>query len=165
MQFDPESLPVPDLGLCCFNCHYQLTGLMVHRCPECGRAFSMDEHIPTGDWPTVMVEGEPVYASESVLEILRAAQIPNLQVKHDSMSIYGLSRELSGPARLSVARELYWDAVHLLTRHARGEPLDLPPPGDEADWACKACGESNPGNFEVCWQCNGDRPAAEARSD
>lgn len=158
MQFDPESLPVPDLGLRCLDCHYELTGLMTHRCPECGRNFTMDEHIPTGDWPTVMVDGEAVYVSDPVLEILRAAQIPNLPVKQNSMTTYAVSRELSGVARLGVLRESYWDAVHLLTRFARGEPLDLPPPCSDVNWSCKACGESNPGNFELCWQCNADRP-------
>ena len=29
---------------------------------------------------------------------------------------------------------------------------------DEADWLCAACAEPNPGNFELCWNCNSPRP-------
>ena len=158
MHFDPEALPVPDLGLRCLECQYQLTGLMSHRCPECGRPFTMDEHIPAGDWPIVRVEGKVVLVTDAVMDIMWAAQIPNLPVTQNAMSLYGLSKELAGPPQLSVARASYWDTVHLLTRHARGEALDLQPPVDAADWTCTTCNESNPGNFEVCWQCNDNRP-------
>lgn len=24
---------------------------------------------------------------------------------------------------------------------------------DGLDWACHECNETNPGNFEICWQC------------
>jgi hypothetical protein len=27
-----------------------------------------------------------------------------------------------------------------------------------ADWACPACSEKNPSNFELCWNCNSPRP-------
>ncbi len=26
------------------------------------------------------------------------------------------------------------------------------------DWFCSACGEKNPGNFQVCWQCGAAAP-------
>ena len=26
-------------------------------------------------------------------------------------------------------------------------------PGERDDWWCRACGESNPAAFDVCWQC------------
>ena len=28
-----------------------------------------------------------------------------------------------------------------------------------ADWTCGDCGESNGGSFELCWSCQGRRPA------
>jgi len=27
-----------------------------------------------------------------------------------------------------------------------------------ADWTCPSCSEKNPGNFELCWNCNAPRP-------
>ena len=27
-----------------------------------------------------------------------------------------------------------------------------------ADWFCSVCGEQNPGNFQVCWQCGAAAP-------
>jgi len=27
----------------------------------------------------------------------------------------------------------------------------------EPAWICEACGEENPGNFAVCWQCAAER--------
>jgi Putative prokaryotic signal transducing protein len=29
--------------------------------------------------------------------------------------------------------------------------------GSLPEWSCKSCGETNPGNFEVCWQCGKER--------
>lgn len=34
---------------------------------------------------------------------------------------------------------------------AHNDPQSMPP------WLCKTCGESNDGNFELCWQCQ-DQP-------
>ncbi|MBK8266827.1 MAG: hypothetical protein IPK83_00330 [Planctomycetes bacterium] len=57
MEFDPNVLPVPDLGLCCMQCGYALRGLPSHRCPECGREFTLNEYIPRGDFPVVIRHG------------------------------------------------------------------------------------------------------------
>lgn len=35
-------------------------------------------------------------------------------------------------------------------------PIHTPP------WQCASCGESVEGQFDVCWQCGRDRPAAES---
>jgi len=160
MPFDPESLPVPDLGLQCLACQYRLTGLMVHRCPECGRPFTLDEHIPPGDWPILSVEGAAARATPEVLAIMRAAQIPIMPMTDMASALYGLSGDFSSVPRLAVARTAYWDAIHLILRHHQGESIDLPPPADDVDWTCAGCGEANPANFEVCWQCDGIRPAS-----
>lgn len=45
-------------------------------------------------------------------------------------------------------------------------PLDLAGPGDDPDgdalfeWDCPRCGESVPGNFGACWNCQTPRPQA-----
>ena len=159
MPFDPESLPVPDLGLRCLACQYQLTGLMVHRCPECGRAFTLEEHIPPGDWPIMIVDGQGVPATSDAIALLKAAKVPIFPFSSADTAPHGMSRHYGGTPDIRVARIAYWDAVHLITRHQRGEPIDLPPPAGDVEWTCAGCGEANPANFEVCWQCDGDRPS------
>jgi len=154
-NFDPESFPVPDLGLQCLGCQYRLTGLMQHRCPECGRPFTLDEHIPPGDWPPLIIDGEEVRATTDNCTLMQQVQIPIETAGDTTTALYGLSL---GRPRLAVARGSYWDAVHVLIQQKRGEAVDLPPVVDEADWTCPKCGETNPANFEVCWQCNDNRP-------
>ena len=39
-----EHPPIPpQWGLRCCHCEYELTGLTIHRCPECGKPFDVDE--------------------------------------------------------------------------------------------------------------------------
>ena len=33
------------------------------------------------------------------------------------------------------------------------------PPPAESDWKCAACGETIPGNFTSCWNCQAERPS------
>jgi hypothetical protein len=48
--------------------------------------------------------------------------------------------------------------------HSRARKLiemaNLPPPTFRDDWTCPACGEEVPGNFDCCWQCGAEHPAA-----
>jgi hypothetical protein len=36
---------IPDMGLFCPKCRYNLTGLVDRVCPECGRSFAISEFI------------------------------------------------------------------------------------------------------------------------
>lgn len=47
--------------------------------------------------------------------------------------------------------ERYDEAVALL------KPLNFNEAQDLADWNCAKCGESNPGSFEVCWNCESEK--------
>jgi hypothetical protein len=46
----------------------------------------------------------------------------------------------------------YEQAIALIK--ARHEEESQP----RADWKCPSCSEINPGNFEICWQCQTARP-------
>lgn len=165
MPFDPEALPVPDLGLCCRNCGYGLAGLPRHQCPECGRKFTMDEHIPPGDFPVVIFDGKELRNTPDVIDLLRRYQIPYLEILRPTEAIVGYGGPVLGPARIGVVRESYFEVIDLLRRRRHQAPLPPPPsPRGGADWCCPACGEENPGNFEVCWNC-GEAPAGGEPQD
>jgi hypothetical protein len=75
---------------------------------------------------------------------------------------------------LMLLQSRYAQRFARLARAAAGEPLVMPldppatpapPPEQEVvytgattPWHCGACGEENPGNFDVCWQCQSPRP-------
>lgn len=60
------------------------------------------------------------------------------------------------PALCVMEDEDYERATEILKSHVRAAEQ---PTG--ADWKCAACGEENPGTFEVCWSCGGGRPVAQ----
>ena len=88
-MFDPDALPMPDLGLRCLGCGYPLAYLTTHVCPECGRAVVMDEHIPDGAFPLLIADGAYVRASADLHELMRAYHIPvveQLDLLHPSVA-------------------------------------------------------------------------------
>lgn len=158
MSFDPESLPVPDLGLRCRKCGYGLAGLPRHQCPECGQTFTMDEMVPPGDFPIVIFDGNELRGQPEVLNLLRRYRIPFIEVLGPAEAMYGLVATLQGRSRIAVPRASYFEVIDLLRRQALEE--ELPPPEEQtfADWTCPACREDNPGTFGVCWNCETVRP-------
>jgi len=166
-MFDPHTLPVPDLGFGCRQCGYPLANLSEHRCPECGRAFTLEEYIPSGQTPLLIAGGEQVRATGQIIELFRTYQIPFVERPGPFEAVLGSLRltrsEVSPP--IAVPRENYLEAIDLIRRHTLGEAMPAAPSGvgrtgdprKDADWQCEACGEWNPANFEVCWQC--DTPA------
>jgi hypothetical protein len=156
-MFDPEALPVPDLGLRCLTCGYNLAALPEHRCPECGRAFTMEDHIPKGDFPVVIFNGKEVVSTPSVVELLKRMRIPYMEVTQAGDDMYGFGGLTHVKCRVGVPRASYFEVIDLLRRQALGQPL--PEPEEEAEgpeWTC-SCGEANPGNFELCWNCGEPR--------
>ncbi len=156
MEFDPDELPVPDLALHCRHCGYPLRGLGAHRCPECGRAFTLDEFIPPGDFPTLIVEGRELRITPEIEALLRREAILYMDARSPLESI----RPMFGPeqprGRLAVARSEYLRAVWLIVRWLR-DGIAPAPRTAAADWRCAGCGEENPGTFELCWQCGEER--------
>ena len=62
-MFDPDTYPLRDFGLRCGDCGYPLANLTRHQCPECGRAFTLDEYIPEGAMPLLIASALPVLSS------------------------------------------------------------------------------------------------------
>jgi hypothetical protein len=82
--------------------------------------------------------------------------VPHIPVAERTVSeIYGGHGLLFD--RLRVPSEFYFDVLFLLQR-ARREMAAARAAGEAANWTCRGCGEENPGNFELCWNCQGPRP-------
>jgi RNA polymerase subunit RPABC4/transcription elongation factor Spt4 len=170
-MFDPHALPVPDLGLGCRKCGYPLASLTEHRCPECGRAFTLEEYIPSGATPLLIAGGQQVRATNDIINLLRIYQIPFVERPGPFEAVLGslrLTREDISPP-IAVPRDQYLEAIDLIRRHWLDEPMPDPPlgagqpdaAGRQSDWACPHCGETNPPNFEVCWNCETPAHATE----
>jgi hypothetical protein len=160
--FDP---PLPDYGLRCRLCGYPLAGLNRPRCPECGDAIRLDDYIPEGAFPPLIADGKPVHASPDLDELFAAYHLPTVELNDPIHTVFGGSmvpwsnRSRRGAA-LAVPRERWLEAVDLIRRWLHHEELPPPPdpPTQGPDWRCDACGEDNPGHFQVCWNCT--RPRA-----
>ncbi len=157
MSFDPNSLPVPDLGIKCLTCGYPLAGLPSHRCPECGVEFAMEDHIPKGDFPPLIFNAKEVIATLENLDLFKQARIPVIELARAGDMLYGIGGATYTGPHLGVARMMYFDAIDLLRRHQLGElanPDDASTTSpDKPDWTCSACDEENPGTFDICWNC------------
>lgn len=154
MEFDPHALPIPNLGLRCLGCGYILNGLPSHRCPECNREVVLDEYVPPGDFPIVILNGKEVILNDQVKEIMRRAGILFMANLPPPEAIFGVGQTSALTQRLAVERSRYLESIHWL-RHFNetGEmPLDSRPTG--TDWTCSQCGEENPASFELCWNCS-----------
>jgi hypothetical protein len=44
------------------------------------------------------------------------------------------------------------EAIRILKEQQRPASANAP------DWVCPSCQQSNPGNFEICWNCQSTRP-------
>lgn len=157
MPFDPSTIPMPDLGALCRICGYPLVGLGAHRCPECGWQFSLGDLIPPGEWPIVQLYGQPVPVTQAVCAILNIEGIAfEDNIIH---ALWGVNVGRTPATWLRVDRSVYFDAVHALLEALAGRrPVDAneskrDTPLRRKPWPCAVCGERNPGNFELCWQC------------
>ncbi|MFW6060913.1 MAG: hypothetical protein ACODAQ_12100, partial [Phycisphaeraceae bacterium] len=156
------ALPVPDLGLGCKRCGYPLAGLTEHRCPECGRPFTLEEYLPRGDWPALIAGGEEVRATVETIRLLHTYQIPFVEMADPLQAALAhvwpaVNRQAP---RLGVPRERYFEAIDLIRRQRFGEAMPQPPapPERAEEWRCAQCDEVNPPNFEICWNCGAAAP-------
>ncbi|MEM6755919.1 MAG: hypothetical protein AAF586_02030 [Planctomycetota bacterium] len=156
--------PLPDLGLACRVCGYPLAGVTRLSCPECGDAFALDDYIPEGAFPPLIADGQAVRYSADLAELFAAYHLPIVEMHDPIHMIFGggmvsWSDRTREGAAVAVARERWLEAVDLIRRWRQDEELPAPPEPVEAgpDWACAACGEENPGHFQVCWNCTAPR--------
>ena len=152
--FDGTQLPIPDFGFACNGCGLPLAGWKQFVCPVCGAAADVAGRIPAGNWSLV---DDPL---GGLSPLLAAEHVPHTQAVGSAVrDIYMGSNIVT--RRLSVPREFYLDASYILQR-AEQKVQAIRALNDTAEWHCKACGESSPIHFEVCWNCQAPRRGGAA---
>ena len=93
-----------------------------------------------------------VFTADNIVEVglmrsfLEQNNIPSELRNHHTSSLLGEVPFTSVWPELWVAEGRSKRAVELISQLKR-EEVGGP------DWACQACKEANPANFDICWQC------------
>jgi hypothetical protein len=75
-------------------------------------------------------------------------------IRNENANSIGLVGAMFFPSLCIIDDAAYDEAIALLkSRRFKGGV-------EVADWTCPSCSEKNPGNFELCWNCNAPRPGA-----
>jgi len=152
--FSGRELPVPDFGLQCAGCGEPLAGAPERRCPACGGPFDLEHLRPRRRWFLVDAELCGDLPVAGVQALFSAEYVPHVPVMERTIGeIWGGASMMIN--RLRVPSEFYFDVLWLL-RRAR-EEMDAARTAAETTWHCRACGEENPGHFEICWNCRAGR--------
>ncbi len=143
-----DELPLPDFGLTCEHCRAPLAGARERRCPVCGTPFDLSPRRPAGEWFVLEQFACRPLPIPGLEALLGAEQVPHIPMSESTVrELYTGGSPL--PMRLRIAGEFYFEVLWLIQQvrremaAARGRPA----------WRCPQCGEENPGNFDVCWNC------------
>ena len=130
-------------------------------CPECGQRFVLEELIPEGATPALIVGGRYLGYTTPALALLDRYRLPWVRIADPMQVLNHPGIDADRHARIGVGPADYFTAIDLLRRAALDEPLPPPPAGpvDDTQWPCPACTEESPANFEVCWNCGAPRDA------
>lgn len=161
-RFTGREDPFPDYGLDCGHCRSPLAGARDFTCLKCGRRFDPEDYRPRKNWHLINQNLYGSITASEIAPILAAERVPYLTIQGSVV------REIIGATNVNyfhvmIPREFYFDALLLIRKNVdelRRVREHTPP-----SWRCAQCGESVPGNFDICWKCNAERPAADAESD
>ncbi|MFO0837716.1 MAG: hypothetical protein U1D55_04255 [Phycisphaerae bacterium] len=153
-RFTGDERPLPDFGLACAQCRAPLAGAAADSC-VCGQAFALRRWQPRGAWFLIDADfAKPLGLSAAEI-VLSSEQVPYIPLNNRSLPEIVMGTSPLG-ARLLVPSEFYWDARYHLSAAAR-RAIEARSQA-RAEWRCPACGEDNPGHFEICWNCEAARP-------
>ncbi len=146
--------PLPDFGLRCPQCDRTLTGAIGQRCPHCGATFDITRFRPPDRWFVIDEALAGPLPLATVEALLANHYVPFVRLDdRRAVELYLGSRAIG--SRLRVPSEFYFDVLWLLRqtqdqiRRVRAEPSPA--------WRCPSCGQSVPGHFEQCWNCQQPR--------
>lgn len=149
-------LPLPDFGLYCSACDATLAGATEHTCPACGAPFDPLANRPDERWFDARSLLPDAAAIRAVAQVLQAEYVPYML--REDFNALGYAHYA-----LLVASEFYFDFLHVVRcGHLLGpDETDAPSSetdSDAASWTCSQCGQDNPPNFGICWQCQTEKP-------
>jgi rubrerythrin len=154
-RFSGAELPIPDFGFTCRGCQQPVAGWTSRTCPTCSAVFDPAAERPDGAWFHADEEFCAPLLPPLVEMLAAANQIP--YVLSEERSVAALYMGRLGPPRLMISTAFFFELLHLI----REESLRMAAGATVApqEWTCPGCGESVPGNFDVCWSCQAARPA------
>src|SRR5262245_329300 len=91
--------------------------------------------------------------------VLEEAGIEAFVKNEASFNTTEVSSRIVAPT-LAVVNDEDYDRARKIVQSAA-----MPPPTFRPDWKCPACGEEVPGNFDACWHCGAEAPAATASEE
>lgn len=157
-RFTGEERPLPDFGLSCAACGAALAGAVGRVCLSCGAAFDLAAVRPKGEWFVLDADICAELPIPGVQSLLAGEGVPHAPVNEKRLAdLYGGGSVL--PLQLRVPSEFYFETLWLV-RQARVDAAAAQQArerGTDTPWRCAGCGAENPGNFEVCWQCEAAR--------
>ena len=148
----------------CIGCGETLGAGRDHRCPSCGRLFDPEDASTyrQADVQSVVIfrTGDDLEAS-LVCEQLVSEGVQAMIVG-DTLHTFGGGLPTPALSHLGILvhRHREADARRIvdawIRSHSSGDGADAT--GDQPAWRCPQCDETNDGHFELCWNCQGDRP-------
>ncbi len=154
-RFTGNESPLPNFGLLCGSCRAPLAGATSSVCTACKTPFDPHDWLPAKKWFLVDHELCGVLPVPGVQAMLGHEGVPHFAVGERTFGeIWGGQSIMV--ARLRVPREFFFEVLWLLRdAHARMEAAREQRDGNA--WNCARCGEENPANFDVCWNCQEGR--------
>ena len=84
--------------------------------------------------------------------VLESAGIASFVQNESSPWLGNMMSPAVQPTLCLIDDSRYEEAVELLKPYQESSKIVL------SDWTCTNCGEGNPGSFDVCWNCEAEKP-------
>jgi rubrerythrin len=149
-RYTGRELPLPDFGLKCAACGGPLAGATDRACPFCRMQFDPDSFRPAASWFNIAEFLPPGLLLPTLCPLLEEEQIPHFLYEPKSARDIILGGRPNS-FRVLAPREFFFDVLWVLREAQRR--ISAARSLQRRRWRCPTCGESNPGNFEICWNC------------
>ena len=83
--------------------------------------------------------------------VLESAGIPSFVQNESSPWLGNMMSPAVQPTLCLMDDSRYEEAVELLKPYQESSAIE------SMEWTCTKCGESNPGSFDVCWNCEAEK--------
>jgi len=109
--------------------------------------------------PKPLCTTSTLYEAQLILDLLSESLI-RAEIRNENLvGLAGLLPEAATLPTIWVEHESNWERARAIVDEFEARRFEKLPP----DITCAVCGETNPGNFELCWKCRAELPAGAAR--